>query len=88
MGCRFLLQGIFPTGPTFPALAGRFLTTEPQVSTYLQMQPVVYIKHTEFLYINHISIWWFTKMNVSQEQSQSLENLVLVTIVNIKNMSI
>lgn len=28
------------------------------------------------------------KNNVSQEQSQSLENLVLVTIVNIKNMCI
>ena len=78
--------------PTFPALAGRFFTTEPlgkpsQVYTYLQMHPVVYVKHTQFLYVNHISIWWFTKMNVSQKQSQSLKNLVSVTIVNIKNMS-
>ena len=29
MGCRFLLQGVFPTEPASPALAGGFLTTEP-----------------------------------------------------------
>ena len=61
--------------PTFPALAGRFFTTEPlgkpsQVYTYLQMHPVVYIKHTQFLYVNHISIQWFTKMNVSRIVSE------------------
>ena len=28
MGCHFLLQGIFPTQGSSPALAGRFVTTE------------------------------------------------------------